>query len=64
VVVAGVLEVSFQAEGELQDPLPLRLHGGHVGLDALGCRVPLQNQGLPAVLDGTELDFTLLQVAH
>lgn len=41
-VVCGVFQMRFQTQGQLQDPRPLTIHGGHVRLDAFRGRVVLQ----------------------
>ena len=46
---ACVLQMGLQAEGELEEPGPLVLHGGHVGLDHLAGRVVANDQALPTV---------------
>jgi len=51
-ISGDVFEMRFKAESELEEPGPLRLHGGHVGLDALGGWMMLENQRLSTVLHG------------
>ena len=46
---ACVLQMGFQAEGELEEPGPLVLHGGHVSLDHLAGRVVPDDQALTTV---------------
>ena len=64
VVDAGVAEVRLQAEGQLEQPVPLRLQRRHVRLDALGRRVMLQHQRLSSILHGAHLNLPLLQFTH
>ena len=60
----GVLEVGLQTQGELQQPRPLGLHGGQVGLDRLRGRVVLRHQQAALLLDRVELTLTAFQLAH
>ncbi len=59
-----ILEMSLQAERQLQQPGPLVLHGRHVRLDHLASGVVADDQTLPTVQHGAELGFTLLKVRH
>ena len=62
VVSHCVLEVGVKTGSELQQPGPLGLQRGHVGLhDACG-RVPVQNQGTPFLLHCVEVTLTRLQL--
>ena len=63
-VDAGVAQVRLQAKGQLEQPMPLRLQGSHVRLNALGRRVVLEHQRLASILHGAHLDLTLLQFTH
>ena len=58
---ACVLQMGLQAEGELEEPGPLVLHGGHVRLDHLAGRVVANDQALPTVQHRTELGLSLLK---
>ena len=59
---ASVFEVSLQAEGQLEEPGPLVLHGRHVRLDHLAGRVVPDDQALAAVQHRAELGLPLLQL--
>ena len=59
-----VLEVRLQTECELEQPGPLRLHGGQVGLHRLRGRVVLRHQSSALLLDRVELTLSSLQFAH
>ena len=62
VVSHCVLEVGVKTGSELQQPGPLGLQRGHVGLhDACG-RVAVQNQGAPFLLHCVEVTLTRLQL--
>lgn len=45
-----VFQVHLQAKGQLEEPGPLALHRGHVGLDGFRGRVVLEDQRLAPVL--------------
>mgnify|MGYP005983938295 FL=1 len=62
---AGVLEMGFEAMGELEKPRPLSLHGRDVSLDRLSRWVVLLlGEELAALLDTVELVLALLEFVH
>ena len=61
---ACVLQMGLQAEGELEEPGPLVLHGQHVRLDDGGGGVVGDDQALPPVHHGAELRLALLKLRH
>ena len=58
---ACVLQMGLQAEGELEEPGPLVLHGGHMRFDHLAGWVVPNDQALPTVQHRTELGLSLLK---
>lgn len=59
-----VAHVRLEAQGELQEPVPLRVQGGHVRLHRFRGRVVLQDERLASVLHGAHLDLPALELAH
>lgn len=62
--MGGVLEVRLEAQGQLQEPLPLRLHGRQVRLHGLAGGMVSNDQAVATVLHGAELHLSLFEFAH
>ena len=56
--------MGLKAQAEVKDPLPLGVHGGHVGLDDRGGGMPGDDEGLAAVDDRRELRLAGLELLH
>ena len=63
-VVRGMLKVSLEAEGEFEEPLPLRLHGSKVGLHSVAGGVMRHHELVTSVLYAAELVLSLFKFTH
>ena len=64
VVVRRVLEVRLEAERQLEQPLPLGLHGSKVRLHSVAGRVMRHHQLVATILYAAELVLPLLKFTH
>ena len=64
VICHSVLEVGVETGSELQQPGPLGLQRGHVGLHDAGGRMPVQDESSPFLLHCVEVTLSRLQLTN